>query len=46
VQRDELQTVRFERVRHRANFGLHRVFEVAARAKNLDTLEACPGNLL
>ena len=46
VQRDELQAVRFERAGHRANFRLHRVFEVAARAENLEAFKAGPGNLL
>jgi hypothetical protein len=35
----------FERLRHRADFRLHRVFEVAARAENLEALEAGSGDL-
>jgi len=45
LQGNELQFVRFERVRHSANFRFHRVFKMAARAKDLDTLKACPCNL-
>jgi hypothetical protein len=38
--------VRFERICNGADFRLHRVFKVAARAENFDALKASPGNLL
>jgi hypothetical protein len=37
--------VRFERVLHRANFRLHRVLEVAARAEDFETFESSAGDL-
>ncbi len=38
--------VLLKRGRQGLDFRFHGVFEVAARAKNLQALKTCPGNLL
>jgi hypothetical protein len=45
MKRGELEMVRFEDACHGADFRLHGVFEMTARAKDLHALEAGSGNL-
>src|SRR5437016_1914092 len=45
MQRGKLQTMLLERGGHRLDFRFHRIFEMAARAEDLDPLESSLRNL-